>query len=236
MNPDGSNEVRLTSSHADQSPDWQPRRFDHPQSAASMTEPLVPAFRQTISSTQCAARGGTSSTHGAPFSLTSCNPPGYLPNTQARLGPQAVGSVQVTAVPGSLSAGDQADVAVVVNATDVRSRATGTDYDPSASADVTISPLIRLTDTHNGSTAALPATTMDFAYPIAVDCTATADPALGSACSTSTSLDAVTPGAVKEFRATVMTVSRHWLYDSGTNAIRGDGDDRQFAQQGIYMP
>jgi dipeptidyl aminopeptidase/acylaminoacyl peptidase len=236
MNPDGSNQVRLTSTHGDQSPDWQPRRFDHPHSATSMSEPLVPAFRQTISSTQCAARGGMGSTHGAPLSLPSCNPPGYLPNTQARLGPGSTGSSVVTAVPGSLAPGDQADLSVVVNATDIRSRATGGDYDPSpGGADVTISPVVRLTDTYNGTPTVRPGTTMDFGYPIAVDCAATADPTAGSVCSANTSFDAVTPGAVSEYRATVMTVSRHWLYDSGANGVRGDGDDRQFAQSGIYV-
>jgi hypothetical protein len=147
-----------------------------------------------------------------------------------------VGSVQVTAISGSLASGDQADLGIGVSATDIRNRATGGDYDLSPGAEVTLSPLIRLTDTHNGSTAALPATTIDFAYPIAVDCAATANPAVGATCSASTSFDSVTPGAVKEFHATVLAVSRQWLYDSGTDGVRGNGDDRQFAQSGIYVP
>lgn len=240
VNPDGSGgRTQLTDGAGNQTLyDWQPLRHDHPRSASSITTSLVPAFRQTISATQCAARGGTSSSHGAPLSFSSCNPPGYLPGTQARLGPAAVGSVEVATVPGdTMATGDQADVTVAVSATDVQRRSTGGDYDPNASGpDLTISPLIRLSDTDNGAPSVTPATTLDFGFPVPITCAATPDPSLGSACSANTTFDAVTPGTVKEFRATVLAVNRLWLNDSGSNGIRGDGDDRQFAQSGFYVP
>ena len=64
-----------TSSQGEQSPDWHPL-YQIPQSAPSVNASLVPSYRQTISSAQCAARGGTATSHGAPLSVMSCNPPG----------------------------------------------------------------------------------------------------------------------------------------------------------------
>jgi hypothetical protein len=71
---------------------------------------------------------------------------------------------------------------------------------------------------------------------VPVSCVATADPALGSNCSTNTTADALAPGTILEGRRTVITLSRWWLYDSGPNATRGNADDRMFAQSGIYVP
>src|SRR5205814_6836717 len=56
-----------------------PASYDTPYSASTIHASLVPMLRQTISTTQCQARGGAVSTHGAPLSLPSCNPPGYVP-------------------------------------------------------------------------------------------------------------------------------------------------------------
>jgi hypothetical protein len=242
-NPDLTGQVKLfngperTQSYYTQS-DWARALHDHPQTASSLSFALVPAFRQTISTTQCRARGGTPSSHGAPLALSSCNPPGYLPNTQARMGPLAVASAQVTAIPGDLTTvSDEADLALVVNATDVRNSQSGADYDPApAGADVTIAPILRLSDTLNGAFLTASATTSDFAFPFVVSCTPTADPGTGSSCSANTSADAVTPGAIKEGKKAVLSANRFWLTDSGLNGTRGDGDDRTFAQQGLYVP
>jgi hypothetical protein len=198
---------------------------------------LVPMFRQTISASQCAARGGQSSTHGPPLAFSSCNPPGYLPNTMARLGPNSSSSVEVTGIAGDpATSADEADLSFNVSANDVRARPGGGDYDPSANPDATLSLILRWSDTYNTPTLRAPATGSDLTYSVPVSCAASADPVLGSNCSTNTTADALAPGTILEGRRTVITLSRWWLYDSGLNANRGDGDDRMFAQSGIYIP
>ena len=206
--------------------------------ASPLSVPLVPAHRQTISSSQCSARGGLVSTHGAPLSFTSCNPPAYVPGTVAKLGTKASASAQLTVVPGNLvSSADEADVSIALNATDVRDQTTGNDYAPNASGpDTTLVEKLRLTDTLNGASQTDPATTIDFDLPVPAECAPTADTTIGSTCSVTTSADAITPGQIKEGRDMILQVFRVRLNDSGLNGARGDGDDRVFAQQGIYIP
>jgi hypothetical protein len=113
----------------------------------------------------------------------------------------------------------------------------GSDYDPNpAGADGTLVTRLRLTDRANGASGADPGTATDFDLSVPFACTPTADPALGSACALDTSLDAVTPGAIKENKASVVQIFRLRLNDSGPNGVRGDSDDRLFASEGIYIP
>ena len=46
----------------------------------------------------------------------------------------------------------------------------------------------------------------------------------------------MTPGSVREGREMVLQSFRLRLNDAGANDVRGDGDDRAFAQQGVYIP
>jgi plastocyanin len=208
------------------------------KNASPMSVPLVPAHRQTISTTQCTARGGLNSSHGAPLAFSSCNPPAYVPGTQAKLGTHSTATAQLTVVEGNLvTAADEADVSIGLNASDVRAQSGGGDYAPNPSGpDTTLTEKLRLTDSLNGASLTDPATTTDFDFPVPADCAPTADPTVGSACSVSTSADAVTPGTIKEGRDMIMQVFRARLNDSGTNGTRADADDRVFAQQGIFVP
>jgi hypothetical protein len=211
--------------------------YDIPADASPISVALVPAFRQTISSTQCAARGGATSTHGAPLALTSCNPPAYVAGTMARLGPQATGSAQLTAVRGDLStAADEADLSLVLSATDVRDRQSDADYTPNPSGpDVTLVYKLRVTDSANGSSQSDPATATDVDFEVPANCAATGGPE-GAGCSVSTSADGVMPDVIKEAKDMVLQTFRIRVDDAGQNAITGDGDDRNFAMQGIYIP
>lgn len=212
--------------------------YDRPASATPLSVSLVPALRQTISSTQCSARGGTNSTHGPPLNFLSCNPPGYVPGTAARIGPLGSGSGSFTAVTGDpATPADEADISLALNLTDVQNRATGADYAPNAAGpDVSLVAKLRLSDTFNGHVRRWAATAEDFQFLVPANCTVTASSATGSTCAASTTADAVTPGAVLEQRAAVFQVFRVRVDDSGSNGIRGDADDRSFAQQGIYIP
>lgn len=206
-------------------------------SATPLRVALVPSFRQTIGTTQCQARGGAPSTHGAPLNFTSCDPPGYVPGTAARLGPGSSGFADLTVLEGDLvTAADEADVSVSLHASDVRDRQSGGDYLPSATGpDVTLKLKLRVSDDANGSPAVERGTITDFSFDVPVSCTATAGIA-GSTCDASTSADSVLPGMIREGKDTVIQAFRARLDDSGANRVRGDGDDRNFAMQGLYIP
>jgi hypothetical protein len=232
---------KLVSADTDSSSDIYaatPAPYPVPAAASSLRVALVPSFRQTISASQCASRGGVNSTHGSPLALGSCNPPTYIPGTVARQGPQSIGSAELTVVPGNLATvSDEADVAIVAGATDIRSRQTGADYVPNAGgADVVLVEKLRISDRRNSPSGSDPATVVDFDFPVGVECAGTADPATGSVCSASTSADAVTPGAIAEGRDMVLQVFRVRVNDAGQNGAPGDGDDRNFSQQGMYVP
>jgi hypothetical protein len=212
--------------------------YDYPKDASPLMVPLVPAFRQTISASQCTARGGLNSTHGAPLSNASCNPPGFVPGTQAHFGPQSHSSAQLTAIAGNLfTAADEADLAVSATMNDIRAgSATGADYDPSPSGgDVTLAVELRISDLDSGGSFTDPATVSDTDLLVPVNCTATAGPA-GSDCNANTSADAVTPGMIKEGRAMDLMAFRVRVNDAGADNIRGNADDKNFAMQGIYVP
>lgn len=210
---------------------------EYPQAAAVVRVALVPMLRQTISTTQCQARGGLPSTHGGPLSFSSCNPPGYVPGTAASVGPAGAGFIELRAVPGDPATNvDEADLALVASVNDVRNRQTGGDYNPGSGADVTMIPRLRLSDARNGISGSDSATTTDFDFPVPIGCAPTADPSRGSTCEVSSSADALVPDAIAEDRHTTVAAWKLWLFDSGTNGVRGDADDKQFAQQGIYVP
>jgi hypothetical protein len=214
-----------------------PVEVDAPASASPLSVALVPAFRQTISASQCTARGGTGSTHGTPLALTSCNPPGYVAGTAAKLGNQSVASAQLVPVLGDLTtAVDEADLSLALSASDVRSIASGGDNVPSAGGpDVTLVVKMRLSDNASGPARADAATVTEFELKAPLDCSVTAGPE-GANCAVLTSVDSLTPGSISEGESMVMQSFRVRLNDSGLNGIRGDRDDRNFAQQGIYVP
>jgi len=222
---------------------------DRPAHADTLHVELVPLFRETISTTQCQARGGTPSTHGAPLSFSSCNPPGFLPGVQAHQGPQAVSNVDLTVQEGDgdPSNGDTADVTIVANMTDIRAlSASGADYNPVPAAgaqDMTGASKIRISDHHNttgaqacSATTSCPATMIDFDFTVAVTCAPTADTTVGSTCTANTTADGTVPDVVKEGKQAVVQLNRIRVWDAGSDGIRGNQNDRDAFMQGIYIP
>jgi hypothetical protein len=116
---------------------------------------------------------------------------------------------------------DEADVSLAFTLTDVRARPALLDY----SGDLQFRPEFRLTDREGagGPTATL----QDVVLPVAVPCTVTLDPASGAICSLATTLDALTPGLVKEGARAV------WQLRSAE--VR-DADDHVFARPGLFIP
>jgi hypothetical protein len=220
---------------------------DHPKEASPIHIAFVPDFRQTISTTQCANRGGLASTHGSPLALPSCNPPALAPGTAAHTGVKASSGADITVVPGDTDPtnGDQADVTLVGISTDVRQgSATGVDYDPNPTgADVTSLSKIRISDAYNttgtqpcSSTTSCEATVTDLDFTVPTACAATADPTIGSTCQVNTSADQVVPNVTLENRQAVVQIFRIRVKDAGANGFVGDTDDRGAFMQGIYIP
>jgi hypothetical protein len=205
--------------------------YDTPRASNRVYTALVPSFRQTISTTQCTATGRDVSAHGAPLSLSSCNPPAFVPGTQAFFGPKTRGYVQYVAQPG--------DVSLVSSLTDLQNAADA-DYDPNPSGpELTVVVRLRVTDRASssalGCSPSCPATMDDIDFSIPEDCVGNADPTTGSTCSVVSSFNAVMPGAFTSDRQTDLQVFRTRVNDSGANGTPNDSDDRNFAMQGIYI-
>jgi hypothetical protein len=120
---------------------------------------------------------------------------------------------------------DEADVELSVVASDVRERATLEDHTGELTARVSL----RITDRGSATLAGggdEPATVTDTALDIPVQCAATAG-AAGAACSTSTTVDALIPGAVAEGRRAIWAL--------GQVEVVGP-DERPFLRQGLFAP
>jgi Tol biopolymer transport system component len=245
MNVDGTGQTRrTTNTAADLYPDWQPQSYQHSQNTVDenrISVALVPAFRQTISATQCSARGGTPGQHTAPFAVGSCDPPAPVAGTSAWFGADGTGRV-IFSQPtqgNPTTPADEADYAVSANLSDIRlASLEGADYTP----DLRLLVLLRVSDKNNCAPSGCsgpfnrPGTAADVTLTAPIDCTSTADPAIGSNCAANTSADALTPGAVVEARQTVINVFRVRVNDAGFDGFSGNADDKLFAQQGTYIP
>jgi hypothetical protein len=228
--------------------DWQscatpcppppPPAYDAPQAANKLDVPLVPNFRQTISSTQCTARGGLNSTHGEPLSLPSCNPPGFLTGTVAHFGhnnDHIPSYAQLGTHYGNdnLADGDQADVTIGTGIFDILT-STGDPYLPNPTGpDMTLVFKLRITDSYNGPSLDAPATVSDVELAVPINCQQF--PNQEPTCDGYTSMDALQPGLIRENGATVLQTYIMRVKDSGLNGIRGDSDDRQFGMQGFSV-
>jgi hypothetical protein len=213
--------------------------YPAPAVAARLSFSLVPNFRQTVSRSQCQARGGALSAHAPPLAVDSCSPPSALPAAVAHLGNRSTGLAEIRAVPGdSATPGTVADATFGVRLTDLRSGDNlGPDYDPNESGgDVSMIARWQITDRYNGQSMTDPATVTDFHFPVGVDCVPTADPTIGSTCEIDTTANTLVPGAIQAGRRMVIQVFRVRLNDAGANGTLGDADDRAFAMQGIFAP
>jgi hypothetical protein len=217
--------------------------YDAPERAVRLNAELVPAYRATLSSTQCAATGRAPSTHGAPLAFGSCNPPAASPGVSAFFGARTNAGFNYLLLRGDGEPGNgvDADLVIVGSATDIRS-STGADYDPSPVHDLTLATSLRLTDHANTSPGrpCVPAgchgTTVDFDLAGPINCVGNFDAATGSTCNLNTSVNGLTPGAIEDGSQSVMQLSRVRLKDAGPNGVGGDADDRLFALQGLYVP
>jgi hypothetical protein len=195
--------------------------------------PLVPAF---------AACTTPNRTHGAPLAYPSCRPPaprsGLLtvgtPDANGKAA-SSVGTVVFKVVVGDpATPANEADVGVSVSLTDVRRSSALTDY----TGEIRETTMLRITDRRSGpaGNGTDDATMVDLPLSADVTCSATADAAVGAACSIQTAVNALVPGAVREGDRAIWEVGAVEVYDGGPDGVGATPDNALFARQGLFIP
>ena len=228
MNADGTNQTRRTNNPGHEfHPSWQPTfgsGYPRPKGATPVRVSLVPAYRQCTSPDR---------THGPPLAFGSCSAPvqesGEL--TVGDAPANMSGFVRYETVLGNpATPADEADIGLRVQITDVRAQGTLADYAGEVEAQATA----RLTD--RTASAGDPATATNILFPLTTPCTPIADPAAGSTCSLTTTLDTLIPGAIEEGQRSVMQLSQVQVIDGGADGDTGTAPNTIFLRQGIFVP
>ena len=234
MGADGSNRTQLTNnSGQDYSPDWQPllRGYPRPKGATPTRVPLVPVFAPCTS---------PNSTHGAPLSFSSCNPPEpasasvFVGGNDGILPAKSIGSVVLKTL-GIMGPPDDADVRIEARITNVMNTSDRSDY----TGELRLELPLRITDRFNAPHPNVtgPGTVADTSFFATVPCAATADPTLGAACTLSSTTDAILPGTAREGGRAVWALGQVKLHDGGPDAdAETAGDNGLLAVQGLFIP
>jgi hypothetical protein len=206
-----------------------PPGYPRAKGATPVLVSLVPAFKQCLS---------PNSTHGTPLASPSCNPPvqesSFLTvgSPDANTHPaNATGSVRLDTITGNpATTADEANLALKVNATDVRNKSDLTDYTGQLQANVNL----RITDQYSTGG---PGTAQDLGYTLTVPCVATGGTTdIGSTCSVNTTADAVIPNTIREGKRTSWELGQVQLFDGGSDGVASTGPNTVFERQGIFAP
>ena len=148
--------------------------------------------------------------------------------------PAFVGSVRLRAQVGDpTTSADEADVEVVLNATDVRRRVGLGDY----TGELGLRLPLRITDRDNGGTpSSWHGTVQDTLLDVPVQCTSTPTSPAGSTCAVSTTAEAVAPGAVREGKRTIWALEGLQVVDGGADGLASTSPNTLFAAQGLFIP
>lgn len=204
--------------------------YPRPKGATPTRVPLVPAFRQCTTPNR---------THGPPLASASCTAP-VLESSQLTVGSpdangqaaNASGFLSYGVVVGAPGGADDSDVSFKVSLTDVRMQGSLADYTGQLQA----RPQIRITDRLNGPATNEPATGNEVELPVTVPCTTTGDTTVGSTCAITTTLDAVTPGAVPEGKRSIWALDQARVYDGGADGLVSTAPNTLYARQGVFIP
>jgi hypothetical protein len=218
--------------------------YARPASGTPFRVPLVPLY------TQCTA---PNTTHVAPLSLPSCNPPS-LNSTILTMGTTGAGSgfLRYKIVPGDgIVPPDDADIPITVSLSDVRCAVggvtgctlPGSDY----SAQLVAGTTMRMTDMSNGVFDGDPGTTQLATFTFPMGCTTTVGSA-GSNCNVSTTADTLVPNFAKERRRAILSIESVKVTDLGADGTMtpgggascpptcGSGDEKIYAGEGVVTP
>jgi predicted acyl esterase len=204
--------------------------YPRPKGATPILASLAIAYQQ------CSAPNRD---HGPSLAAGSCNPPaqtsGQLTVGTLDANGQAAkssGSVRYDVKPGnSGTPADDAEVRVAVSMTDVR-QSDLTDY----TGELQATTSARITDRLNGDGAPEPATVQDVPLPVTVPCAGTGDNTIGSQCSLTTQLDALTPGLVPEGERSIWQLGQIEVFDGGPDGLASTAGNTLFARQGVFVP
>ena len=205
--------------------------YPRPKGATPFRVSLVPAFAE------CTAPNRT---HGGPLDSPSCNPPSQGSNQLTVGAPDAngrpaesTGSLRADVIVGNPStSGDESDVALSFQLTDVRRRSDLGDY----TGELEAGAVVRITDGANGAGAS-PGTVEDFRYAFPIPCSATPGVNAGSTCSATTTVDALVPNTIQEGERAVWGLGQVVIMDGGADGLASTGaGNAPFARQGIFVP
>jgi plastocyanin len=199
--------------------------YPRPKGATPLRAPLAPAFKP------CQA-ASANRTHGAPLSNPSCNPPVQVsdfltvgtPDANMK-GSNSIGSVTATVLP------PPGDVRLVSSITDVRKKSDLLDYTGELQAKL---PL-RITDKYNGPSLNEPATG-DTTFAFAIPCAGTSDTTVGSTCAITTTVNAVSPGAVVDNARAIWEISNVQVFDGGSDGVASTTGNTLFADEAVFVP
>jgi hypothetical protein len=223
--------------------------------ADKLTFAVVPAMKPCTT---------PNSAHGEPLGAPSCTPANQARQTSPNIttgkspaGPYKGRSTFVIdvsctngQVPPCPAPGDQEDVKLIANATDIRCKAAvqaarcgnengapagkvGDDYTGQVQGDATI----RITDAYNGAPGfTAHGTVVDLPFPVTGRCFNTADATIGARCGVTTSADAVVPNVVKERKQANVEIGQIHVNDGGADGVVNTAPNSLFAVQGIYIP
>jgi tripartite motif-containing protein 71 len=205
--------------------------YPRPKGATPFYASLVPAFHACTTPT---------AVHAPPLNFGSCAPSptsAYLtvgtPDANGEVA-NAVGSVRFRVIAGNpATPADEADVELAVAVSDVRRQSGLSDYP----GELRVEAATRITDNASGASADRPATVQDLTLPVTVPCASTPDAGIGSSCVATTTLDAVTPGAVTEGKRSVWQLGHLQVFDGGPDDSAGTtAGDTLFMTQGVFAP
>ena len=207
--------------------------YPRPVGAPTVNVWLVPAYRNC---------GSANASHGPPLAQASCTPPLGSSNFLTIGTPDANGKaadstgtveLEVTGEsPVDPANGDQADVQITAQLTDVRKKSDLTDY----GGELQVVSAIRITDRYNGPFADEPATASDLPFTFTMRCTADADVTVGATCNASTTADALSAGTVREGRRAIWGLGPIEVFDGGPDGVASTGGNTLFARQGLFVP
>jgi glucose/arabinose dehydrogenase len=201
--------------------------YPRPASAVKAHVALTPAYQACTSPNR---------RHGPPLDAGSCAPPA-LASGVVTIGASASGFVTLRVLPGDPGTpADEADVSARLYLDDVRRRSDGADY----TGELRVRVATRITDKDNPPPAGaggLPdGTVADGSLEFDAPCSASPAAGTGATCSTTTSVDAIAPGAVNEGNRSIWQLGRVEVYDGGPDGVGGTTPNTLFATQGAFIP
>jgi hypothetical protein len=224
-------------------PDWQVRQpdpvpprgfeFPRPKGATPLSVPLVMNYNE------CQSTNATRQ-HGPPLAYPSCTPARTgapvtvgTPDVNG-FAAEATGSVRFDTVVGNpTTAADEADVRIRMQQTDLRRNTSGyPDYNGSL---VLFVPL-RISDLWNAGGPEGSGTVIDYRLRLAVGCAETSSPE-GGTCSINTTVDAITPGLIRERKRATWQLGQVLVhYAGGDEDPYTLEDNRPLLAQGLFVP